>query len=804
LAHRATKLQQFGQKLAHVVQELNTLCQEFFRYINSTVFEDEEQIQDALSVFQTSVMKSAVGTDRYKKQFYDQIERMLLNPPAHVAESRPRLGQGMHNVVTLFQQVSREASLPKMKCSVCSGQGGLMVLCSKLRCKKPMHVACAALKTISKRFNGISFYHCPSCQAKIQAPSKPRKRKSEEQLTKGGNSDQASAGTDEDKEEKSLASISLEHTRGSGAKSSVSDGESVSQSDEGENSDDSNYPGSSAIRHDNSGPAAGGTNASASSDSGSDATPTPPVDDAKVFVFDDCIFEGAMVDASSTVESEGSWINLRSSDSGSDAPPKPFPHVGSDLSSSIRGACTGLFFMKHSILNLKMDLETTRTSVQTSVSHQNADQIRDCLTQIRSGIDNLTTLARQIQVGYGISLAADSQPFGGGVDASDILQYAVLENSDFDRRVSNLLIEFEALHAYSVKSFLTGDILDASGVPIGLTSPSSPAIEPLPDCLVAPASSGLITVLHSPVYPVDLSFARSADADAADVAVLTPPVPPIAPSAVVSSLAPLPASTSSVVSTLPADVLQPSSFWTTLSSNMDVGHYLNIRYNCKFEEHTNEKGTLIKSRPQVDSGTLHWQDAHHFVSETYVAKVYRLLLHSSHDTRSKEFISNLSKALHECAATAFVCDKKKWFHEVFGVVFHEADTSHLHICLVRARLHSADLTPEQTSVAVIDLLKQFGVMHGDCHVGNAKLRSDGVLELLDFERSFFPNSTNMGEMIHMIKLYANNPRTHDKLLGQWQNMGMDETRRRFRQLARTSNIFDIKMDQLLSLFKDKA
>ena len=95
-------------------------------------------------------------------------------------------------------------------------------------------------------------------------------------------------------------------------------------------------------------------------------------------------------------------------------------------------------------------------------------------------------------------------------------------------------------------------------------------------------------------------------------------------------------------------------------------------------------------------------------------------------------------------------------------------------------------------------------MHGDCHVGNAKLRSDGVLELLDFERSFFPNSTNMGEMIHMIKQYANNPRTHDKLLGQWQKMGMDETRRRFRQLARTSNIFDIKMDQLLSLFKDKA
>ena len=54
-----------------------------------------------------------------------------------------------------------------------------------------------------------------------------------------------------------------------------------------------------------------GTDASATSNSGSDAPPKPLVDEAKVFVFDDCIFEGAVFDASSTVESEGSWINLR-------------------------------------------------------------------------------------------------------------------------------------------------------------------------------------------------------------------------------------------------------------------------------------------------------------------------------------------------------------------------------------------------------------------------------------------------------------------------------------------------------------
>ena len=54
-----------------------------------------------------------------------------------------------------------------------------------------------------------------------------------------------------------------------------------------------------------------GTDSSATSNSVSDALPKPLVDKAKVSVFDDCIFEGAMFDASSTVESIGSWINVR-------------------------------------------------------------------------------------------------------------------------------------------------------------------------------------------------------------------------------------------------------------------------------------------------------------------------------------------------------------------------------------------------------------------------------------------------------------------------------------------------------------
>ena len=417
----------------------------------------------------------------------------------------------------------------------------------------------------------------------------------------------------------------------------------------------------------------------------------------------------------------------------------------SELSSVLKGACTECFFIRQSISSLGTDLVATRASVQSNISHENADQVRGYLNQIRSCVDMLTSLARQIQLAYEIPLT-DSQTFGGGVDesvyGSDILLYAIDKNLEFGHRVSNLHGQFEALH---------DSVVIDSSLPVGIprdVSQSSPQHSPL-------------LIHHGSGSPLQ--------------------------------------------SSLPPQI-ETSSFWT-LSSNMDVVDALNDRSKCKFEEHINQMGTLIKLQPQTHSEKTGWQDAHHFVSEKYVAKVYRI----SWDKNSKQSFRELSKALHECGATAFVCGKYQWFHDVFGVIFRETDDdakqctcSLLHICLIRTRLDCSELTAAQTSNAVVELLTRFGVMHGDGHVGNSKLRSDGsgVVELLDFERSFLTHS-NDDSTIGMIRTYANDQKSRIELLEKWKTMGMEDTRHRFRRFVEKSHISNITMALLMSIFEGK-
>ena len=254
----------------------------------------------------------------------------------------------------------------------------------------------------------------------------------------------------------------------------------------------------------------------------------------------------------------------------------------------------------------------------------------------------------------------------------------------------------------------------------------------------------------------------------------------------------------------PAVLFNPSSFWT-ISRHIDAVHELNTRFNCEFAEHTNSRGTLIRFQPHADKRKS-WESAHHFVSATYVAKVYRILLDP---TKPISCYKELSVALHESAATAFVCKQRSWSHDVFGLAFTETDADepflHIHICLIRTRLDSKDVTPIQASAAVVELLTSVGVMHGDGHVGNAKFRSNGsnVIELLDFERSFLTRSNDA--LIEMIKKYAEDPQSQEKLLLQMQHLGMNDTRFRFNRFVRGRiwHIFDITMDDILSVFKGK-
>jgi hypothetical protein len=167
----------------------------------------------------------------------------------------------------------------------------------------------------------------------------------------------------------------------------------------------------------------------------------------------------------------------------------------------------------------------------------------------------------------------------------------------------------------------------------------------------------------------------------------------------------------------------------------------------------------------------------------------------------------LSQAFHESAATAYICKEQSWFHDVFGFLnFPDSDIVHIHICMIRERLDSKNVTPNNVSDACISLLRSCGVMHGDGHLGNAKCRiGSDVIELLDFERAFMIHSSD--ELISMIRMYATqDDKQREILLQRMKTLGMDATRLRFQKFVqgcRVSNINDWTLDEILSVFNGK-
>ena len=244
---------------------------------------------------------------------------------------------------------------------------------------------------------------------------------------------------------------------------------------------------------------------------------------------------------------------------------------------------------------------------------------------------------------------------------------------------------------------------------------------------------------------------------------------------------------------------QSQSKFFTVSNYIDVVLELSNRFQCKFVEHRNHRGTLIEVKSQRET-KIPWASARHFVSDKYVAKVYRV----SSVAGSSQFSScELPQALHESAATAYVCKGKSWFHDVFGVLINDSDAVHIHICMIRHRLDSKDVTPNNVSDACISLLISCGVMHGDGHLGNAKCRmGSDVIELLDFERAFMIRSSD--ELISMIAKYAKaDHQGRQNLLQRMKKLGMDATRLRFKAFVENclSSIKDWTLDEILSVFK---
>ena len=246
-----------------------------------------------------------------------------------------------------------------------------------------------------------------------------------------------------------------------------------------------------------------------------------------------------------------------------------------------------------------------------------------------------------------------------------------------------------------------------------------------------------------------------------------------------------------------------SSFWT-LTSQMNVAFFLNQKFSCTFQEMSHYKGqwkqvsdTGYTSYNGAQEGNP-WEAVQFYVSSSVVVKVYRILL----GWKSSSATGYLAQALHEASATAYVCSKKQWKFDVFGVVTQGARASYLHICILRSRLDDVLLNEIEASIAFVDLVRTVCVVHGDAHVGNAKRRLGCAdIEVIDLERSFLLGTNDAASIISSSENYTRNSEARPYLVNKMKCQGLDSTRKRFIKMCSDQlSILHKGLDDFLGCF----
>jgi hypothetical protein len=224
-----------------------------------------------------------------------------------------------------------------------------------------------------------------------------------------------------------------------------------------------------------------------------------------------------------------------------------------------------------------------------------------------------------------------------------------------------------------------------------------------------------------------------------------------------------------------------------------LAQYLSERFACQFEERAWVEGNMVEIQDarKVDVSST---KTRFYFSQSVVVKAYMNVLGSD---RAK----HLAESLHEAAATAFLCSKKNWKYEVFGVSMNGVTpTPGTHICLLRTLLDPNHLTADEAAAAFVEVLETLGVAHGDTHPKNVLKGASGV-EVLDCERCFLIDRELHKEMAESIRIFAKNPSQRPALLEKFRKQGLEATRHRFILLAR--NILSGKLDIFSHLFINK-
>jgi hypothetical protein len=245
-----------------------------------------------------------------------------------------------------------------------------------------------------------------------------------------------------------------------------------------------------------------------------------------------------------------------------------------------------------------------------------------------------------------------------------------------------------------------------------------------------------------------------------------------------------------------------STFWMYSSSH--ISDYCKSIYGGIFKRIGRTKGGLgISSGAERIGYTPGSRRTCFFIGNgDKVVKVYRFLW-------PKVSVPDLAAALHEAAATSYICPLKKWFCSVFGLVTKGDCATYVHICLCRDQLEEhGKLDPSGVTEAIKDLFLSIGVVHGDGHAGNVMKK-----QLIDFERSFLPiSSCTKDEIMSSIQNYAENRKDMNAILDQHiSKQGLDFTRNQFITFASecllapvSRQLFDFDMDFFLRLFTLKS
>lgn len=165
----------------------------------------------------------------------------------------------------------------------------------------------------------------------------------------------------------------------------------------------------------------------------------------------------------------------------------------------------------------------------------------------------------------------------------------------------------------------------------------------------------------------------------------------------------------------------------------------------------------------------------------------------------------LAVALHEVAATAFVCSQQNWYFDVFGVVSTGISAIYVHLCICRREMSKMSNFPliNDYSVPFVDLFGRTGVAHGDPHKGNAVAamgeRGKLKIEVVDCERSFFPGKDiDTSDVVKCMRDYAQDGADLPSFLPSIETQGLERTRQHFLTIARdvlndSANLFALDL-----------